>query len=203
MKQEQIRSNVGRLIPDQEFTFESPEVQSMVSRIKIKKLKFMPEMSEETLCFHCQVYIDGKYFGEASNSGHGGATCLHAPRALVKPIEEILGGLTRKIFTFPDSDREDSRWAWCLEDLIDDVVTIQIEEKEVKQWITKESRTGILFRTAEQDNPDSYRVYKRRVKVSDKANCAIEEERLFNLIIEKHPDVTQIVGFRTRSDWKA
>ena len=45
--------------------------------IKLKNLKVIKCMSEETTCFQATVYVDGKKAGTAQNDGHGGCTYCH------------------------------------------------------------------------------------------------------------------------------
>ena len=44
-------------------------------RIELKNIKHFESMSEETLCFNANLYVDGKKVGAVSNRGHGG--CHH------------------------------------------------------------------------------------------------------------------------------
>lgn len=46
-------------------------------KVEIKNLKVNQRLSEETLCFSCDLYVDGKRVGEASNHGTGGPTDVH------------------------------------------------------------------------------------------------------------------------------
>lgn len=40
-------------------------------KVELKKLKTYPRMSEETVAFNADLWIDGQYAADASNSGHG------------------------------------------------------------------------------------------------------------------------------------
>ena len=40
--------------------------------LELKSVKFFAQMSEETLCFHANVYWKGKKIGTIKNAGHGG-----------------------------------------------------------------------------------------------------------------------------------
>jgi len=42
--------------------------------LQLKSIKYTGWMSEETLCFTANLYVDGKVFAEVSNQGHGGST---------------------------------------------------------------------------------------------------------------------------------
>lgn len=51
-------------------------------KIEIKRLSVNHRLSEETLNFACDVWVDGKKVGEATNHGTGGPTNVHLPREL-------------------------------------------------------------------------------------------------------------------------
>ena len=42
--------------------------------VTIKNIKFYESMSDETNCFQCDVYVDGKKCGYGRNDGRGGST---------------------------------------------------------------------------------------------------------------------------------
>ena len=42
--------------------------------LELKSVKYTAWMSEETLCFTANLYVDGKVFAEVSSQGHGGST---------------------------------------------------------------------------------------------------------------------------------
>lgn len=46
-------------------------------KIVLKKLSVNNRLSEETICFSADLWIDGKKAGYASNRGHGGSTDYH------------------------------------------------------------------------------------------------------------------------------
>ena len=43
-------------------------------KFELKKVKYYPSMSEETICFEAELYADGKRIGYCKNSGQGGET---------------------------------------------------------------------------------------------------------------------------------
>ncbi len=47
------------------------------TRITLKNVKFYEALSEETNAFTADVYLDGKKFGYAKNSGQGGCTFIN------------------------------------------------------------------------------------------------------------------------------
>ena len=49
----------------------------IVTRLTLKSFKPIASMSQETVCFTANIYLDGKLIGEAANEGHGGCTFVH------------------------------------------------------------------------------------------------------------------------------
>lgn len=104
--------------------------------LELKGFKFYPRMSEETNCFDANIYVDGKKVGYAKNSGQGGPTDYRIEnKALSEKLEawaklfpleavDVGGGEMFKM----DSD---------LENLIDDMVSVLIEEKESAKFEAK------------------------------------------------------------------
>lgn len=43
-------------------------------KVELRKFKAYEKLSEETLCFHGDVYVDGVYAGRVKNDGKGGST---------------------------------------------------------------------------------------------------------------------------------
>ena len=83
---------------------------------------------------------------------------------------------------------------------VDEIIEELIQREEDRRWIKKKTRTHLLFKLPKHDN-GTWGMIPRRFKVSDKDKCIFEEKKWFEAILKKHPDVTQIVGFRTREDW--
>lgn len=46
-------------------------------KLELKSIKYTEWMSQETLCFTANLWVDGKVFAEVSNQGHGGCTDVH------------------------------------------------------------------------------------------------------------------------------
>jgi len=47
-------------------------------KYEIKKVKLHEDMSEETPCFSAQLFVEGVYVADVSNSGHGGGNRFRA-----------------------------------------------------------------------------------------------------------------------------
>lgn len=106
-------------------------------KIELKALKYSDFASQETHCFHANIYIDGKKAGWAENNGHGGMTSIY-PHQLYTTIRQctdkipprfvIYGDKEMSIDTSPDS-------------YIDELVTLALHERDLKRAM----KTRILF----------------------------------------------------------
>jgi hypothetical protein len=61
-----------------------------MSRVELRNVKELRENSEETMCFHASVVIDGKVVGTVSNDGRGGAH-RYCPPSIESCLVDILG----------------------------------------------------------------------------------------------------------------
>lgn len=57
--------------------------------VEIRKVKIHTRLSEETLCFSCDIYLDDKRVGEATNRGHGGCTDVHVSREVLVRLDQL------------------------------------------------------------------------------------------------------------------
>lgn len=48
-------------------------------KVELKRLQVFLRMSQETICFAADIWIDGRKVGSAENEGHGGNTTVHVP----------------------------------------------------------------------------------------------------------------------------
>lgn len=141
--------------------------------IEIKNLKVAEFMSEETLCFSCTVYVNGKKALTAENQGHGGNTDI---RALDNALFNIINDYAKSL---PPYVCEDFTLEYDLEILIDELVEKEQENKQLKKWC----KTKTLF-TLPEDKKGEYRTIK--AQFSDKVK---------DYIINKYP-TADIINLR-------
>ncbi|WP_222165872.1 hypothetical protein [Edaphocola aurantiacus] len=107
-------------------------------KIELKKIEFSERMSQETNCFTANLYIDGKYVGEASNTGIGGPTDYESyseeGRALIKKAEEYCKGLPSETF---ESGGQTYTLKMSLESYIDDLMSKYLKEQQTKKLLAK------------------------------------------------------------------
>lgn len=102
----------------------------------LKKIKHVPEMSEETECFVAELYHGKKLIAYVQNQGFGGPTDYR----FVKP--EYHKTYTEMV---PPSE---SKYINSFEDMIDDLLFKHLQDKEIKRinkWVAKYSKTHVVF----------------------------------------------------------
>ena len=154
--------------------------------------------------FSADLYINGVKSAVIEDDAMGGGMFISPETKLLKVQFD---GMRETLKEYPEMFWSDRGWddpsddcsymPWSPESIIEEL----IQREDEKKYIKKQTAKCIFFTTPDTES-GSYRTYKRRAKVSDKANCALDEERLFNHIMKKHPEVTQILGLRTREDWR-
>lgn len=126
--------------------------------ITLKNLKTMDKLSEETTCFTATVYVDGKKFVEAGNTGHGGEDRFY-------PIGDVthadIGDLQNRIrdtypqFNLAHDDEEPRLIDMDLSLVIGDLIA---EDRWLKDY-RRTSKTKVLF-----IKPDEKAIYQMPLK---------------------------------------
>ena len=126
-------------------------------KIELKALRIYDKMSEETIAFTADVYVNGKKVAYAKNDGHGGSTYYHpypnADRALLKAAEDYCKALPPEKSTYGDKTLELPQ---SLESVIDEWVYRVDNEKSkaaFQKKLEKNMIKGLCVGT-----PDSYTV---------------------------------------------
>jgi len=106
-------------------------------KIELKALKYSDFASQETHCFHANIYIDGKKAGWAENNGHGGMTSIH-PHQLYTTIRQCTDKIPPRIVKYGDTEMSIDT---SPDSYIDELVTLALHEKDLKRAM----KTRILF----------------------------------------------------------
>jgi hypothetical protein len=125
-------------------------------KIELKHIEYSPALSEETIAFAANLYIDGVHAGFASNRGHGGSTDYYHKdergRALIKAAEAYCQTLPP--IPFPaDEYMEAFEIDSNLENQIDQLLSKWLEEKEnarFRKQLDKVMQQAIVFGTPDQ-----------------------------------------------------
>lgn len=72
--------------------------------ITLQSVKIHHGLSQETHAFTAKVYVDGVYFADAGNAGHGGMTDIHAPRTSKR--KETLDQMGDRVGRFNAAERD-------------------------------------------------------------------------------------------------
>ncbi len=126
-------------------------------KIELKNLRIYDKMSEETIAFTADVYVNGKKVAYAKNEGCGGCTYYHsypnADRALLKAAEDYCKALPPEKSTYGDKTLELPQ---SLESVIDEWVYRVHNEKAdaaFKKKLEKNMIKGLCVGT-----PDRYEI---------------------------------------------
>lgn len=189
--------------PDQSREYKLHELPICPSKFQLLKLRTFVG-HDTNMGFTCDLYFEGIKIAEASDDAMGGAMMIMTTGKLavqtVMDINESLKDYPWIIFKRTRNedgtvDDEGGFSPWDIEAIINALIDLDGERK----WLKKKTRTHIYFKLPH--HTDEWGTYPRRYKVSDKANCAIEELKVIASLLELHPDVQQIVGLRSREDW--
>jgi len=126
-------------------------------KIELKSLKIFDAMSEETIAFVADVYVNGKKVAYAKNDGHGGCTYYNrypnADRTLLEAAEGYCKGLPSTKHEFNGRTMELDQ---SLESIIDEWVYRVDNEKQAAKHqknFEKNMVKGLCIGT-----PDSYTI---------------------------------------------
>lgn len=134
-----------------------------MNRVSLKNVKHSEFMSQETICFQCDIYFDNKKVGYARNDGRGGSTICSAypeQRELFEQMSEYCESLPSIFYKELDFTIESSLEA-IVDDAIGEYLRVKGEEKHLKQ-LNKNFEKGICIGSV-----DSYTItsFKRGGKV--------------------------------------
>jgi hypothetical protein len=126
-------------------------------KIELKSLKIYDRMSEETIAFTADVYVNGKKVAYAKNDGCGGSTYYNrypnSDNALLNEAEAYCKSLPPEKSTLGDKTLELPQ---SLESVIDEWVYRVFNEKETAKFqkkLEKNMEKGLCFGT-----PDHYEI---------------------------------------------
>lgn len=92
-------------------------------KFEIKKLSIQTRLSQETLCFSADIWVDGKNIGEVTNQGHGGCNNYYWHDAVKGKELEDFAKTTVTKYNFDQLDI-----------LVDEVISKMQADKEIKRW---------------------------------------------------------------------
>jgi len=102
-------------------------------KFELKNFKHYPRISEETIAFSADLYIDGVKAASCENTGKGGCTNIRPyqdKRELLKEAEKYAASLPTKEYDFMN---EHFSTAQSVESIVDDLVSDILEKKEIEK----------------------------------------------------------------------
>lgn len=117
-------------------------------KIEVKNIKTNMAFSEETICFHADVYINGKKVAYADNDGRGGST-----NVMPYGIEHKKSYQDAQIY-LSGIKVEEYGSKYSLEDLVDEVIHEYVNKREQDKFISKRNKDAekhlVIYNTDEQ-----------------------------------------------------
>ena len=119
-------------------------------KIELKHISINDRLSEETICFSADIYVDGVKCGLATNRGHGGSTDCHADldkRDLFKAAEAYCQTLPSTPCDLGGGRKFDIKSS--LEHVIDELIYAHQNSKEKEKFqkkLTKAMQSNIVYR---------------------------------------------------------
>jgi hypothetical protein len=150
-------------------------------KIELKNFKYYDRLSEETLCFVGNIWVNGIKCGYAENSGKGGCTSYHhegtqESRELIRQAEEYCLKLPPIIYKASATYNKDIKIDMNLTNYIDDLCCELVKKKEkdaIAKKLNKEMQKGILI-GIDNGNEIAYQTITFKLPLRD--------------MWEKHPD---------------
>lgn len=137
---------------------------------EIKKLKVHPDMSEETLAFSAELWIEGKKAVHVSNDGRGGC---HLPRPFDAGGGKLLRELQAYAKTLPAVVYHGRSLDMDLDMLLDD----RIERMQMEKSLTRMMKGKVFWM-------ENGKMYERKAK-------GVPEQRVvIDSVLQKYPGVS-------------
>lgn len=113
-------------------------------KIELKKIKTNLALSQETICFSADVYVEGKLMGHAMNHGHGGESEVRVVnRELFEKVQAYIKTLPKVKVTNPDMELE-KNLDWIMADLVQDHFKAKEDAKFLKKGLKEKARLASL-----------------------------------------------------------
>jgi hypothetical protein len=113
--------------------------------VTLKKLSMQSRLSEETLCFSADIYVDGKHIGEVTNHGQGGCNDYYW-------IDDAKG---KELLDFAIRMETEVKVVEPLDCLIDKLIEKMETNRTMRRWC----KIMTVFRL-KNDEADTFRTVK-------------------------------------------
>ncbi len=142
-------------------------IKQFIMKIELKNIHYSERLSEETISFSANLYIDGFKAGVASNQGHGGPTNYYGSNAkgsqLISEAEAYCKALPPEKFTVGSTTYTVLS---SLEGHIDNLLSTYLEQKDLQKFrneINRAMQQGVVTGIPDQ----SYRVLRFKTPIGE------------------------------------
>lgn len=131
-------------------------------KIELKKIEYNERMSEETLCFVADLYINGKKVGYCKNDGRGGPNAYYGNS---REDNQVIQNAEAYFKSLPKvkPDGYNFEYQPTLESAIDDCFELWLKKREEKR-MRKVMEMAIIWG---KPNGNSYTLIKEKRKLSE------------------------------------
>lgn len=114
--------------------------------LTLAKLSVNQRLSEETLCFSCDLLWNGRKIGEASNRGTGGQTDVYFSGAR-EDVDAAIASVKGRTFDGPDGIFGDDGkpLPMAFEDVVDEMVEVADHRKRVGALLKRSFKAKTVF----------------------------------------------------------
>lgn len=163
-------------------------------KVELKKIKYFAAGSQETNCFTCEVWIDGKLAGSAENNGHGGMTNIHSynanGRVLIHNAEGYFNSLPEEPL-FMDYEKtkpfivdgKQLHGKQTLDGKVDELIDQYLQEKELARFnkkLAKDMLNAVCVGIANKE----YKRYQFKIPIAGFVGNPVREAALIKSIKE-------------------
>ena len=103
-------------------------------KLQLKKVKVYDELSEETICFTAELYVDNKKIATVKNDGHGGSTNVYYSECCrSESVQQVIQYAKENpiVYKFPWGDYVGSH----VEDHVDRLLDLWLEKKSNRKEV--------------------------------------------------------------------
>jgi hypothetical protein len=163
-------------------------------KMTLGKIKVHEDMSQETTCFSCDILLDGKVVGHASNDGGGGCDMIywkdHAKGKIVEDWANAQKVIIPAGHGMPEWELEHEKLDHFIGELLDKTDIAIRQDRQYKRWVKK----SMVFRL-KGDKPDAFRTSKAPYSPTVKAAIVAKYGNQIEVILNDNMPPLEIPFF--------
>ena len=106
--------------------------------LSVKNIDHNERLSEETMCYAADIFVDGEKVGTAQNRGHGASTTIHPAEPFDKN-RPVIKELRRRVDAMPPEQTEWGELDRRLDNIVDALVSDAIDYKRFSAHFKKKT----------------------------------------------------------------